>query len=190
MAIHEYKGGKKENIEIRFFASPAGARNLINHWRNEGWCFDPYAFIDHYFTKGKQQAKVRVWKQPKKPTEIIFSWRRDGLKTEVREKVNDLKSAEQILEQKGFESYLTILKKKAWLIEKKGMPTLAFELVPGVGWTGEIEVPWKDRHTVPKHVAYLKSMGAKDFTKKSMLQIMEEKKKLKISKQSNPRTLF
>ena len=61
------------------------------------------------------------------------------------------------------------------------MPMFALELVPGIGWTGEVEVPWKDRQDVPKHVAYLKSMGAKDFTKKSMLQIMEERMRQKRS---------
>lgn len=159
--------------------SPAGARKLLNAWKDNKWKFDPYSFTDYYFTKGKQQAKVRVWKQPKMPTEIIFSWRKNGLKTEIREKVKDFKSAEPILEKKGFGPYLTIFKKKAWLVEKKDMPVFVFELVPGIGWTGEIEVSWKDRRDVPKHVAYLKSMGATDFTKKSMLQIMEEKKKSK-----------
>ena len=179
MAIHKYKGNKKENIEIRFFASPAGARKLLRCWKEDGWCFDPYSFTDYYFMKGKHQAKVRVWRQPKIPTEMIFSWRKGGLKTEIREKVKDLKSAEPILDEKGFDPYLTISTKKAWLIEKRGMPVFAFEFVPGIGWTGEIEVPWKDRKDVPKHVAYLKSMGAKDFTKKSMLQIMEERMRQK-----------
>ena len=179
MAIHAHKGNKKQNIEVRFFTSPAGARKLLKRWKEEGWRLDPYSFTDHYFKKGKRQAKVRVWRQPKMPTEIIFSWRKDGLKTEVRENVKDLKTAEPILDKKGFDSYLTIFKKKAWLVEKRGMPMFAFELVPGIGWTGEVEVPWKDRKDVPKHVAYLKSMGAKDFTKKSMLQIMEDRTKRK-----------
>ncbi|VVB73135.1 Uncharacterised protein [uncultured archaeon] len=179
MAIHEHKGSRKENIEIRFFASPAGARRLLKAWKDGKWKFDPYSFTDHYFRKGGQQAKVRVWRQPRMPTEIIFSWRRNGLKTEIREKAKDLKAAEPVLEKKGFDPYLTIFKKKAWLVEKRGMPTFAFELVPGIGWTGEMEVPWADRKDVPKHVAYLKSMGAKDFTKKSMLQIMEERMKRK-----------
>jgi hypothetical protein len=179
LAIHKYKDGKKENIAIRFFTSPAGARNLLKSWKEEGWRFDPYSFTDHYFMKGRQQAKVRVWRQPKMPTEIIFSWRKGGLKTEIREKVKDLKTAEPMLDKKGFDPYLTIFKKKAWLVEKRDMPVFAFELVPGIGWTGEIEVQRKDRRDVPKHVAYLKSMGAKDFTKKSMLQIMEERMKRK-----------
>jgi len=190
LAIHTYKSGKKENIEIRFFASPAGARKLLKGWKEEGWRFDPYSFTDHYFMKGKQQAKVRVWRQPKKPTKIIFSWRKGGLKTEVREKVKNLKTAEPILEKKGFDPHIRIFKRKAWLVEKRGMPVFAFELVPGIGWTGEIEVPWKDRRDVPKHVAYLKSMGAKDFTKKSMLQIMEGKRGGKKPQTPKRRSLF
>jgi len=172
---------KKENIEIRFFASPTVARKLLKHWKEEKWHFSFYSFVDHYFTKGKQQAKVRVWKRPKYPMEIIFFWRKNGLKTEVREKVKDLKIAEKILEDKGFDHYLDIIKKQVWYVGKSGMPMFALELVPGIGWTGEVEVPWKDRQDVPKHVAYLKSMGAKDFTKKSMLQIMEERMRQKRS---------
>lgn len=170
-----YRNNKKTNIEIRFFLTPSGARRLIQAWRAEKRSFDPYSFTDFYFTKGKSQAKIRLWKRPRKPTEMIFSCRKNRVKTETRQIVQDAKAAKKQLETEGFRPYLKIAKKRALLVSKKGQRTYMLELVPGIGWTGEMEVPVKDREKIPHYVSYLRSFGATGFTTKSMLRIMEEK---------------
>ena len=68
-------------------------------------------------------------------------------------------------------------KKKAWLITKKGKPTFAIELVPGLGWTGEIEVPEKDKKMITEYIKELKAYGAKDFSKKSLLELYKKRRK-------------
>jgi adenylate cyclase class IV len=166
----------KENIEIRFFLTPTRARKLLATWRNEKRQLHPYSFEDYYFTKGKSQAKIRRWKSSHVPkTEIIFFQRKSGLKTERGRPATSFRNASEELESLGFRPRLKIVKKKAWLVSKKGMQTYALEFVPGLGWTGEIEVPTKDKKTIPNHLAQLKHWGATDFTKKSMFHLMQER---------------
>lgn len=144
--------------------------------KKEKWKFKPYSFIDYYFTRGTSLAKVREWDSPHVPkTEIIFFTRKDGLKTEKSKPSASLRIASRKLMSLGFEPYLKIVKKKAWLISKRGMPTYAFEYVPGLGWTGEIEVPPTGKRRISGYVARLKRMGATRFTEKPMLELMEKR---------------
>lgn len=173
-----FKGSTKENIEIRFFLTPAGARKLLTTWRNEKRRLEPYSFVDYYFTRGKPRAKVREWKSAHTPKiEIIFFKRRAGVKTERNKAATSLRTASRELESLGFEPYLKVVKEKAWLVSKRGMSTYALEFIPGLGWTGEIEVPVKGRKKIPSHVENLKRMGAIKVTKKSILQLMEDRPK-------------
>ena len=170
------KGGIKENFEIRFFLTPSGARNLLTKWRSEKRRLEPYSFVDHYFTRGKSRAKVRRWRSAHTPKiEIIFFKRRAGVKTESSEAATSPQTASEELEALGFKPYLKIVKERAWLVAKKGLLTHALEFVPGLGWTGEIEVPVKDRKKIPSHMVHLKQMGVTRITRKSMLQLMEER---------------
>ncbi len=170
----------KENFEVRFFLPPTRAKKLLALWRNERRRFEAYSFVDHYFTKGRTQAKIRKWNSVHKPrVEIIFFEREHGLKTEESRPATNFQTAMKRLRGQGFSQDLTIYKKKAWLISKKGMPTYAIEYVPGLGWTGEIEVPEQNKKDIQNYVAYLKRLGADGFTKKSMLQIMKQKQRVR-----------
>ena len=171
----------KENFEVRFFLTPARADKLLALWRKERRRFKAYSFVDHYFTKGRTQAKIRKWNSVHKPrVEIIFFEREHGLKTEESRPATNFETAMKRLRGQGFSQDLTIYKKKAWLIRKKGMPTYAIEYVPGLGWTGEIEVPEQNKKGIQNHTAYLKRLGASGFTKKSMLQIMKDKQRMRL----------
>ena len=99
------------------------------------------------------------------------------MKTENAKPAQSFRAASKELELLGYKPYLKILKKKAWLVSKKHMPTYAFEYVPGLGWTGEIEIPVKDREKISDRIAELRRMGATNLTKKSMLQLMEQRLK-------------
>ncbi len=166
----------KENFEIRFFLTPSHAKKLLATWRDERRGLHPYSFVDYYFIKGKSKAKIRKWKSLHTPkTEIIFFQRKKGLKTETSRPTSSLWTASVELESLGFKPHLKIVKKKAWLVSKKGLQTYALEFVPGLGWTGEIEVSAKDKMTIPNHLAQLKCWGATGFTKKSMLQLMRKR---------------
>lgn len=170
------KGSTKENIEIRFFLTPTGARKLLTKWKNEKRRLEPYSFVDHYFTRGKSRAKIRKWKSAHTPKiEIIFFKRKAGVKTESNKAATSLQTASKELEALGFKPYLKIVKERAWLVSKSGISTYALEFVPGLGWTGEIEVPVKDRKKIPNHVEHLKRMGATRVARKSMLQLMEQR---------------
>lgn len=165
----------KENIEIRFLFTPKSARRLLKQWRSEKWKLEPYSFIDHYFARGKSSVKIRSWRTAHVPkVEIIYFKRTSGVKTERRQAATSLAAASAELRTLGFKPDLKIIKKRAWLASKKGMQTHALEYVPGLGWTGEIEVPVSDRSQIAKHVEHLKQLGAIAVTKKSMLQLMKE----------------
>jgi len=171
-----FKGSTKENIEIRFFLTPTVARKLLTTWKNEKRRLEPYSFVDYYFTRGKSRAKVRKWKSVHTPKiEVIFFKRKAGVKIEMNKAVASLRTASEELKSSGFEPYLTIIKEKAWLVSKRGTSTYALEFVPGLGWTGEIEVPVKGEKKIPSHVKHLKRIGAVKVTKKSILQLMEDK---------------
>ena len=170
------KGSVKENIEIRFLLTPSAAKKLLKTWKKNGWRLEPYSFTDYYFTKGKSHPKIRRWNSLHVPkVEIIFHKRRFGVKTERSKAATSLEAASKELGLSGFKPYVKIVKERAWLVSKKGMPTYALELVPGLGWTGEIEVPLKNRKKIPSFVKDLRRMGAIRVTRKSILQLMEEK---------------
>jgi len=170
------KGSVKENIEIRFLLTPGAATKLLKTWKREEWRLEPYSFTDYYFTGGKSPAKIRSWNSPHAPkVEIMFHKRRFGVKTERSQAAAGLETASKELKSLGFKPYLRIVKERAWLVSKKGMPTYALEFVPGLGWTGEIEVPLKNRKKIPSLVEDLRHMGTIRVTRKSMLQLMEEK---------------
>jgi len=171
-----FKGSVKENIEIRFLLTPDAAQKLLTTWKKEKWKLEPYSFADHYFARGRSRAKIRKWRSPHVPkVEIIFYKRRFGVKTERSKAATSLEAASKKLKSLGFKPYLRIVKERAWLVSKKGMPTYALELVPGLGWTGEIEVALKNRKKIPSLVEDLRHTGAIRATRKSMLQLMEEK---------------
>ena len=175
---------KKQNIELRFFVDPSTAKSLIKHWKCEGFHFDPYSFSDFYFRSersSKKLAKVRKWKKPKRPIEIIFFSRDKGVKTEERKKMKNFAQASNFLEGMGYESYLTIDKKKAWMVKKDGTE-YAFEFIPELGWTGEVEIPVGEKHRLNEEIAKLKLHGAKTFSLSSLLDAMEKKKGLKMHK--------
>lgn len=170
------EGSVKENIEIRFFLTPANARKLLAAWKSEKRRLQPYSFVDYYFVKGRSRAKIRTWRSAHVPRiEIIFFRRRKGVKTEKGKAAASLRTASKELESLGFGPHLKIIKKRAWLVCKEGLPTYALELVPRLGWTGEIEVPVRDSKKIPSHLEQLRRMGAIGYTMKSMLQLMEER---------------
>jgi len=168
----------KQNIEIRFYFTPRSAKKLLERWRREMWRMKPYSFVDHYFIKSRSQAKIRRWRSSHRPgIEIIFVERRNGVKTEKTRSAQSFLAASKELKLLGFKPRLKILKKKAWLVSKRSMPTYAFEYVPGLGWTGEIEIPVREKGKIADRILELKRMGATGFTRKSMLQLMEERLK-------------
>jgi adenylate cyclase class IV len=168
----------KENIEIRFFMTSANARKLLATWKSEKRQLEPYSFVDHYFVRGRLRTKVRVWRSAHTPkTEVISFRRRNGVKTEETMSATNLRAATRELESLGFIPYLKIVKKKAWLVSGDGKSTYALELVSRLGWTGEIEVPVRHRKRIPRYLKQLQLMGAVSHSKKSMLQLMEEKLK-------------
>jgi len=170
------KGSVKENIEIRFLLTPTASRKLLKTWKREDWRLEPYSFTDYYFTKGKSRPKIRRWNSPHVPkVEIIFHKRMFGVKTERSKAAASLEAASKELVLSGFKPYVKIVKERAWLVSKKGMPTYALEFVPGLGWTGEIEVPLKNSEKISSFVKDLRRMGAIRVTRKSMLQLVEEK---------------
>jgi len=170
------KGKVKENIEIRFLLTPSAATKLLKTWRREDRRLEPYSFTDYYFTGGRSPAKIRRWNSPHTPkVEIIFHKRKFGVKTERSQDATSLEAASKELKSLGFKPYLRIVKERAWVVSKKGMPTYALEFVPGLGWTGEIEVPLKNRKKIPSLVKDLRHTGTIRATRKSMLQLMEEK---------------
>jgi len=176
--MKENRTNAKQNIEIRFFFTTRDAKKLLTRWREERWQMRFYSFVDHYFTKGRSQAKIRRWTSRHRPrTETILFYRSNGVKTENSRLAQSFRAASKELELSGYKPYLKILKKKAWLVSKKGMPTYAFEYVPRLGWTGEIEIPVKHREKISDRIAELRRMGATNLTKKSMLQLMEERLK-------------
>lgn len=165
----------KRNIEIRFLMKPSKAKKLLAIWKSEKRAIKPYSFVDYYYTLGNLQAKVRHWRSAHTPrTEIILFHRRAGVKTERTGGASSLRSATRELRSMGYTPRLKIVKRKAWLVSKKGQPTYALEFVPGLGWTGETEVSPRDRSRIPRHVAYLKRMGATRVARKSILQLIEE----------------
>ena len=175
---------KKQNIELRFFVDPSAAKSLLKKWKEEGFKFDPYSFTDFYFRgerSSKKLAKIRKWKRPKRPAEIIFFSRNRDVKTEERKKMKTFGQAVKHLEGLGFESYLKIDKKKAWMIKKKDR-IYAFEFIPELGWTGEIEIPVSGKHRLKEEIALLKHHGVKTFSVSSLLDAMEKKKGLKFHK--------
>jgi len=99
------------------------------------------------------------------------------VKTEKTRSAQSFLAASKELKLLGFKPRLKILKKKAWLVSKRSMPTYAFEYVPGLGWTGEIEIPVREKGKIADRILELKRMGATGFTRKSMLQLMEERLK-------------
>ena len=166
----------KENIEIRFSLTPANTKKLLATWKSEKRRLQPYSFVDYYFVKGRSRAKIRTWRSAHVPKiEIIFFKRRKGVKTEKGKAATSPRAASKELESLGFMPHLKIIKKRAWLVSKGGLPTYALELVPRLGWTGEIEVPLRDRKKIPSHLEQLRRMGAIGYTMKSMLQLMEER---------------
>ncbi len=172
------RSNPKENFEIRFFLKPESAKRLLALWKNEKRIFKPYSLVDYYFSKGKSQAKVRRWNSDHTPrNEIIFFERKQGLKKEKSQSAPRFHLALMRLRDEGFRSGLRICKKRAWLVSKKGMPTYAIEYIPGLGWTGEIEVPKWNRKKIPPLMRYLERFGASSFTTKSMLQIMQERQR-------------
>jgi hypothetical protein len=173
---HKREESVKRNIEIRFLLKPSKARRLLATWKSEKRTIKPYSFVDYYYTCGKMQAKIRQWKSLHVPrTEIIVFRRKAGVKTERTRGAANLTAATRELTSMGYAPRLKIAKKKAWLVDKKGEPTCAFEFVPSLGWTGEIEVSPEDRSQIPRHVDYLKRMGATRVAMKSILQLMEER---------------
>jgi adenylate cyclase class IV len=172
----------KKNIEIRFLLEPVRAKKLLALWRKENWKMQPYSFTDYYFKGTRSSAKIRKWRTPHTPkTEIIFYKRRFGVKTERSKAVSNLRRAMKELEALGFKPHMKIAKEKAWLVSKKGEPTYALEHVPGLGWTGEIEVATANRTSIPRLKENLRRMGAARITRKSILELMEEKLKVGLS---------
>ncbi len=175
---------KKQNIELRFFVDPFTAKSLLKKWKKEGFRFNFYSFTDFYFRSErsrKKLAKIRKWKRPKKPTEIIFFSRANGVKTEERKRMKTFGQAVKYLEGLRFESYLNIEKRKAWMVEKKDK-IYAFEFIPEFGWTGEVEIPISKKKSIKQEVAELKTLGVKNFSLSSLLEYMEKKKGLKVHK--------
>lgn len=176
--MKENRTNAKQNIEIRFFFTTRNAKKLLTRWRKEKWQMRSYSFVDNYFTRGRSRAKIRRWRSSHRSrTETILFYRRNGVKTENTKPAQSFRVASKELELLGYKPYLKILKKKAWLVSKKGMPTYAFEYVPRLGWTGEIEIPVRERGKISDRIAELRRMGATNLTKKSMLQLMEERLK-------------
>lgn len=181
------KGSKdnKQNIELRFFVDPSTAKSLLKRWKEEGFKFDPYSFTDFYFRSersSKRLAKIRKWKKPKRPISVIFFSRSNGVKTEEHKKMKSFAHAARYLEKIGYESYLTIDKKKAWQIAKKDAGDYCFEFIPELGWTGEVEIPVGEKSRIRDEIAKLKEMGVKTFSLSPLLESMEKKKRLKVPK--------
>jgi len=169
----------KRNIEVRFFLSPAAARRLLRSWHEEERKVEPHAYVDYYFTKGASTAKVRRWYSHRSPRiEIIMFSRKGKIKTERRVGAKSVQGAIQELEARGYDASITVDKKNGWRATSGG-PRTSCELVTGLGWTGEIEIPPKDRKKTNELIAGLKAIGATGFTFKPMLQIMAERHKSK-----------
>jgi len=166
----------KENIEIRFFMTPASAKAMLSKFRKEKRKFLPYSFTDYYFKKAGAIAKIRKWRSKHGPAvQLIFVKRKNGLKTEAIHPVANLKKEFSNLKQEGYRQDIKIQKKKAWLITKSGKPIYAIEFVHSLGWTGEIEVPEKDKKRIKGHLQELKWYGATDFSKKSLFELYKER---------------
>jgi adenylate cyclase class IV len=167
----------KENFEIRFFLDKRNAASLVRKWKKEKRKFQAYAFTDYYFVKAKSTAKIRKWKSFHKPSvEIIFVRRKKGFKKERNYPTKSIATATEKLNKLGYKKLSIIEKKRAWLISQKGKPTVALEFIPDFGWTGEIEFPKKDKKKISKYISNLKEYGAKDFSKKSLLELLLKRK--------------
>jgi len=168
---------KKENIEIRFFFSDKKIKNVLKIWRSEKRIFVPYSFTDFYFMKGNKIVKIRRWKSKHNPMlEFIDIERKRGLKKEESKTVKNMKDKVKELKDSGYKEKGIIEKKKAWLIYKTNKPTAdyAIEFIPRLGWSGEIEVPEKDKNLIPSYINYLKNLGAYGFSKKPLLILFME----------------
>jgi len=166
---------KKSRYELRFLIKDP--KLLINQLKLEDRKFEPYRFTDFYYQlpgQGKRIAKIRKWGSRHKPRlQLIIVRRLAGQKKETREVIRNFKTAEAKLKALGYRKRLLIEKKKAWLVLKAGEPEIAIEFVPNLGWTGEVEFKSKNK-SVKTYIKKLKSLGAFNFSAKSLLQIVLE----------------
>jgi len=167
---------KKENIEIRFFFSDKNVKKALDLWKKEKRSFESYSFTDFYLIKNKNIVKIRRWHSFHRPKiELINVKRKKGLKTEKSKAVKNIRAVVNNLKKKGYKESAVIKKRRAWLIKKQNKPTYAIEYIDKLGWSGEIEVPEKDKKLIQKYLNYLKLVGAKDFSKKSLLDLFKSR---------------
>ena len=167
---------KKKSIEIRFFFSDKNIKKALDLWKKEKRKFESYSFTDFYFIKNKNIIKIRKWHSFHQPKiELINAKRKKGLKTEKSKTVKNIQAAINNLKKQGYKESAVIKKRRAWLIKKQNKPTYAIEHIDKLGWSGEIEVPEKDKNLIQKYLNYLKLVGAKDFSKKSLLDLFKSR---------------
>ena len=186
----------KKCIELRFFLDSSSAKKLIKYWKEQGFKTKKYSFVDFYFKhekSGKRMAKVRKWRHPRNPTEAILFWRKNGVKSEQRQRFSSVQKAVSFLENHGYEPYIIIDKKKG-LIFNKGNKSYVLEFIKDLGWSGEIEIPPAKKEKVRQEIAELKriyysirskSSGSISFSLSSLLEVME--KKLGLKKHKKPK---
>jgi len=182
----------KKCIELRFFLDSSSAKKLIKHWKEQGFKTKAYSFVDFYFKhekSGRKMAKVRKWRHPHFPTEAIFFSRKNGVKSEERQRFSSAQKAAEYLEDQGYEKYITVDKKKV-LIFNKGTKSYVLEFIKDLGWTGEIEIPPAKREMVKQEIAELKSIisipssdakgsSSISFSLSPIFEVMEQKMGLK-----------
>jgi adenylate cyclase class IV len=181
----------KKCIELRFFLDSSSAKKLMKHWKEQGFKTKTYSFVDFYFKhekSGRKMVKVRKWRHPNFPTEAIFFSRKNGVKSEERQRFSSVQKAADYLEDQGYEKYITVDKKKV-LIFSKGSKSYVLEFIKNLGWTGEIEIPLTKREMVKQEIAEIKSIissssnvkgsSSISFSLSPILELIEQKMGLK-----------
>jgi len=132
----------------------------------------PYEFTDYYYTPKSEKwnpvekiLRIRDWKTPAKPTKILFVKNEVVSTEDIKYKrslypdgkvalfTGKLKMCKSLLQDLGFEPWITIRKEKSriWEIKKHNFWTIA-EYITGLGWTGELEFEGENQEKAKEQI--------------------------------------